>query len=451
PESQPAELLFTAVDADLPAQSITFSLESGPEGAVIDATTGNVRWTPDEQSGPGSVEFIVKATDNGQPSLARTLTATIPIDEINSPPAINSPSDIAVNELETWQFQIPASDVDVPANVLQYAIDNAPDGMTVDAASGVMRWIPSELQGPGPFSVTLIVTDSNPSAVNEKSLSTRKVLNVLVNEVNSAPQLSLTGETMLDELTQWSALASPQDSDIPQNSFVIELISGPTGLTLDNNGNIQWTPTEDQAPGEHVVSLRITDNGVPPLSSESSFTLSTREINSAPRVDSPTNHFAHAGHPFILRVNGVDSDIPSNPLQYTLVSGPEGSQINGESGQFVWNVPTDRVNSSEAVRFLVSDNGSPELNVEHTINIDIQHPLLITSMTLMQPDQISLEWQSIPSLTYLVEYLLNVQGSPWLSIPGAIQSDSNITSQIISLPQNADQSFFRIRQQQVSE
>src|SRR5439155_244910 len=41
-----------AGDADLPANTLTFALVSGPSGVAIDPTTGVLAWTPTEAQGP---------------------------------------------------------------------------------------------------------------------------------------------------------------------------------------------------------------------------------------------------------------------------------------------------------------------------------------------------------------------------------------------------------------
>ena len=43
----------TATDADLPANTLTFSLSGEPAGAAIDPVTGVFTWTPTEAQGPG--------------------------------------------------------------------------------------------------------------------------------------------------------------------------------------------------------------------------------------------------------------------------------------------------------------------------------------------------------------------------------------------------------------
>ena len=61
--------MATAMDADLPAQTLTFSLVGAPEGATINPTTGEFSWTPSAAQ-LGSFSFTVRATDNGTPSLS---------------------------------------------------------------------------------------------------------------------------------------------------------------------------------------------------------------------------------------------------------------------------------------------------------------------------------------------------------------------------------------------
>src|SRR5262245_64669012 len=47
----------TATDADLPAQTLTFSLVGAPAGAAIGASSGVFSWTPTEAQGPGAYPF----------------------------------------------------------------------------------------------------------------------------------------------------------------------------------------------------------------------------------------------------------------------------------------------------------------------------------------------------------------------------------------------------------
>lgn len=67
PVNEQSLLSFTATasDADMPTQSLTFSLDAGaPAGASI-TPAGMFSWTPTEMQGPGSYQITIRVTDNG--------------------------------------------------------------------------------------------------------------------------------------------------------------------------------------------------------------------------------------------------------------------------------------------------------------------------------------------------------------------------------------------------
>ena len=82
-------LTFTAsaTDADLPADTLTFSLSGEPAGATIDPVSGVFTWTPSESQGPNSYTFDVLVTDDGTPNLndSETITVTVNEDDLVPP------------------------------------------------------------------------------------------------------------------------------------------------------------------------------------------------------------------------------------------------------------------------------------------------------------------------------------------------------------------------------
>ena len=84
---------FTAVgnDADLPAQTLLYSLVGGgPAGATINSTTGVFSWTPTETVGnsPGQFAITVSVSD-GQLTATQTCTVTVNQNSIVAPHIIN--------------------------------------------------------------------------------------------------------------------------------------------------------------------------------------------------------------------------------------------------------------------------------------------------------------------------------------------------------------------------
>ncbi len=193
-----ATLAFTATatDADVPANTVTFSLDAGaPTGATINASTGAFSWTPTEAQGPGTYPITIRATDNGTPALSDFEGIAVTVNEVNVAPVVTNPGSHTVNELTSLTFTVAATDADAPANTLTWSLEGAPAGATINPSTGAFSWTPTEAQGPGTFPITIRATDNGTPA-----LSDFEAITVTVNEVNVAPTLTAIGNKTVSEL-----------------------------------------------------------------------------------------------------------------------------------------------------------------------------------------------------------------------------------------------------------
>src|SRR4030095_13862468 len=100
-------------------------------------------------------------------------------------------------------------------------------------------------------------------------------------------------------------------------------------MTSNSSGVESWTPTEAQGPGTSSVTVRVTDNGSPPLSDTKSFTATVNEVNSAPTLGVIANQTVNEGSLLTVTASGSDTDVPANTLTYSLDPGaPAGMTIN---------------------------------------------------------------------------------------------------------------------------
>ncbi len=171
------------------------------------------------------------------------------------------------------------------------------------------------------------------------SLSATNSFTLTVNEVNSAPVLTLPANQTINELVPWSANATAIDTDSPPNTLTFELVSGPGGLTVSSGGLISWTPTEAQGPSTNTVTVRVFDDGAPSLSATNSFTLTVNEVNSAPVLTLPADQTIDELVPWSANATAIDTDPPPNTLTFELVSGPGGLTV-GSGGLISWT-PTE--------------------------------------------------------------------------------------------------------------
>jgi len=98
-------------------------------------------------------------------------------------------------------------------------------------------------------------------------------------ESNFAPLLAQPVSQTVPEMAAYQSQLSATDPNGAAQTLTYALVSGPSGLSVSTSGMVQWTPTEAQGPGSYPVTVKVTDNGSPPLSDSRDFTLSVIEVN----------------------------------------------------------------------------------------------------------------------------------------------------------------------------
>jgi hypothetical protein len=190
-------------------------------------------------------------------------------------PVLTVPGNQTIAEQTTLNVSASASDADLPANTLTFALVSFPAGMSIDPNTGAISWTPGEAQGPSTNGVSVSVTDNG-----VPPLSVTNSFEVVVSEVNVAPVLTVPGNQTIAEQTTLNVSASASDADLPTNTLTFALVSFPAGMSIDpNTGAISWTPGEAQGPSTNGVSVSVSDNGVPPLSVTNSFEVIVTEVN----------------------------------------------------------------------------------------------------------------------------------------------------------------------------
>ncbi len=167
-------------------------------------------------------------------------------------------------ENEPFSLAISVTDANNSANdtlninqTLTFSLDSkAPQGMSIDSASGVLTWTPIEEQGPGIHSVTVRVTDNGAPA-----LSGTKTFNVAVSEANVAPIIEPISDQNINEGESLSLSVVAKDADFPIQKLTYAIgLDAPSGMAIDDTGVISWTPSVDQAiTRPYVIDLLVSD------------------------------------------------------------------------------------------------------------------------------------------------------------------------------------------------
>src|SRR5439155_4753676 len=138
--------------------------------------------------------------------------------------------------------------------------------------------------GPSTNTITVKVTDNGSPA-----LSATNSFTVVVSEVNSAPVLTVPANQTINELSALVVTNTATDIDVPSNTLTFALVSGPSGVAVNpTTGVLSWTPTEAQGPSTNTITVKVTDNGSPALSTTNSFKIVVDEVNNAPVLNRKT-------------------------------------------------------------------------------------------------------------------------------------------------------------------
>jgi len=250
-----------------------------PSGTAIGSNGGS----------SGSIEWAGVSAGSGAPNPVRTVVAgswtTLEFDLPNEPiraftgnGVLSTASGLAVLEhlafapaAGTGAYTVHLDNFMVVApNSLTYSLSNAPAGATINPGTGVFSWTPTEAQGPGVYDITVVVSDNNLPPFSDS-----KTFQVTVNEVNLPPVLAAISNRTVHAgaLVTFTNLAT--DPDLPPNMLSFSLDPGaPAGAGVGlSTGVFTWQTAGTDAGTTNPITVRVTDNGVPPLDDAQPFSV----------------------------------------------------------------------------------------------------------------------------------------------------------------------------------
>jgi hypothetical protein len=225
-------LQATATD-DGPAEQLTYSIEADSNALVIDPQTGRLVWNTQETDGGRVITATVTVTDAGLPAKSDGETFTITVSETNEAPLMQPVPVVTVAAGQPIQVTPAATDADLPAQTLAFSLAGTPpDGMTIDATTGLISWTPDAEMTPQTVVVEVLVTDNGSPARNASLQMPIQVIEAEADE-DSLAVLSTLEAT---ELTSSSARTGGEVTDdrgqpVSERGIVYATTTAPTTLT----------------------------------------------------------------------------------------------------------------------------------------------------------------------------------------------------------------------------
>ena len=261
-------LSATDVDGDL----LTYSIVTPPTHGTLIGTAPDLTYTPNPNY-KGGDSFSFTASDGSLTSVPATVSITV--DPVNDAPVVILPTlPASINELVDFSFAASATDVD--GDDLIFSLVGAPLGAEIDPGTGVFSWTPTEEQD-GLHSFTVEVSDG--------ALTASQLVEVMVNEVNVAPELTSIGNK---EVVAGGTLAftiSATDVDRPLQQISYSASPLPQGATFDvATGAFEWTTAKSQV-GTYEVTFSASD-GLAITSELITITVNRSSTVAAPSISS---------------------------------------------------------------------------------------------------------------------------------------------------------------------
>ncbi len=274
-EGDTLQLTLSATDDE--GSAIRYTLGAGaPAGAFLNPTSGQFTWATTEANGPSTNTLTVIATDNGIPPASASQPLTIIVREVNTAPVLAGYTNRTVNEGSLLTVSSSAEDFDVPANTLRYRLgSDVPTGVSLDATNGVLRWRPSDLQGPSTNAIAIVVYDSG-----SPSLSATQQLTVIVRDTRADFTLHVGSTNLLAGANNFVPLRLDTGADLTNLTFVLETDLGRlTNLALQslasevassgiqqvgsNRFQLQFTSRADASLQGNLTLARLAFGAVP--------------------------------------------------------------------------------------------------------------------------------------------------------------------------------------------
>jgi hypothetical protein len=275
-ENSTAVLTVTATDADLPPQSVTFSIVGGADQSKFSITPGGELTfmsppdfeVPTDANGDNVYVVNVQASDGGLTSVQAILVTATPVND-NSP-VITSPAMASVVENSTAVMTVTATDADLPAAPLSFSIVAGADhARFVITGGGALSFLmapdfdaPVDADGNNVYEVVVRASDGNGG-------TTVQTIHVSVSPLNdnrpvfTSPDMVSTLENSTAVLTVTAA-----DADRPPQMITLAIVGGADQLrfNLANDGELSFNaPPNFEAPSDsngdnvYVVIVQASD------------------------------------------------------------------------------------------------------------------------------------------------------------------------------------------------
>ncbi len=311
---------------------------------IVIVTTSGTHTLADGLHNITAVQVLGGITNPSAP-LVITVDATAPAALTNEAPAL-----ARVGLAYSFDGQSPEE------GLVAYSLADAPDGMTIDAATGQLAWTPTSEQAE-PQSFSIVITDA---AGNTTS---HTVSLTVLGAIAAYPDVYTVDEDAT--LTKDAAAGVLANDDTTSGTLTVALVVQPAHGTvaLNSDGGFEYLPAEDFH-GTDTFTYRATNTGGGD-SNVAAVVITVNPVNDAPVSVVDTYTVPEDATLTVTAAEGLlanDLDIDGDILTATIVTQPlYGTVTLGANGEFSYQ-PDSGFVGTDSFTYKVNDgllNSSP--------------------------------------------------------------------------------------------
>ncbi len=350
-----------ANDTDLDGDTLRIASVARPENgtAVVDAATGEIRYTPNADFN-GDDSFTYTITDGAGGTAMASVAVTV--EPVNDAPVATA-DQAATTEDTAVLVNVIANDTDIDGDTLTVAaVGKAASGTTeIDAATGQIRYTPGE-DFHGTDSFTYKVSDGAGGTAES-------TVTVQVTPVNDAPvAVDDAVTTREDTPATFDVLAN--DSDVDGDALRVAAVGDAQHGTATLAGNqIAYTPDADFN-GEDSFTYTITDPAG--ATSEATVKVAVLSVNDAPVAVDDSFDIEAGTRKVVLDILSNDTDVDNgiNPRSVQISDLPDhGDVYVQKSGEINYRPDAGFIGQDSLVYTVGDDDGFASNPARVTFNI----------------------------------------------------------------------------------
>ena len=291
---------------------------------TINHATGEINWQP-QASDIGIHQITLEVRDSQ--GAKDTQNYILLVGSFNNPnnqsPSISSTPLVVASQLHPYTYQIIADDAD--GDALIYAKVAGPAKISVDASTGLLRWIPINS---GDETLSISVSDGMNTIVQQWNLQIHP--DTTIN--NTAPFISSgpVQNAQTNSNYQYQVIAIDPDTD-PIN---YQLSTSPNGMSISATGLINYQPAQV---GNQSVIIQISDDHGHTTSQSYELNVidpDNSNQNYSPIITSTPSYVIQNTDIYNYQIIATDND--GDNLSYTKITGPDGLIVDTNSQSLTW-------------------------------------------------------------------------------------------------------------------